>query len=332
MKLLKIKPQKLAVALLALVLMPGLVYAQSEKAQSEKISNTKVAIVNGNEISDKALEFEMKQVKQRFSQQGITLSEDQAKEVRNKTLNNLINQELLYQDSQNKGIKVENEAVTERLAGIKKRFPSEADFEKTLKNVGLTEADLKEKIARGLAIEALISSQITDKIVISNEENKTFYDEHPEFFKKPGQVRASHILIKVDPKADDTQKALAKQKIKTLQEKLKNGEDFGALAKEYSEGPSNVKNGDLGYFGSGQMVKPFEDAAFAMKPGEISEIVETQFGYHLIKVTDKKPATTVAYEEVKQKINQHLKQEKSKSEVEAYIKKLRSSAKIETFL
>ena len=332
MKLMKIRPQKLVVALLAIVLMPGLIYAQSDKAQSDKTSSTRVAIVNGNEISDKALEFELKQVKQRFSQQGITLSEDQAKEVRSKTLNNLINQELLYQDSRDKGIKVENEAVTGRLADIKKRFPSEADFEKALQNVGLTETDLKEKIARGLAIEALVNSQITEKIVISDEENKTFYDEHPEFFKKPGQIRASHILIKVDPKADDTQKALAKQKIKTLQEKLKSGEDFGALAKEYSEGPSNVKNGDLGYFERGRMVKPFEDAAFAMKPGEVSGIVETQFGYHLIKVTDKKPETTVAYEDVKQKITQHLKQEKSKSEVEAYIKKLRSSAKIETFL
>jgi peptidyl-prolyl cis-trans isomerase C len=327
MKLLKMGPQNLAVALLALLLMPCIIYAESDNT-----SDTKVAIVNGNEISDKALEFELKQVKQRFSQQGIKLSEDQTKEVRNKTLNNLIDQELLFQDSRNKGIKIETEAVTERLADLKKRFPTEADFGKTLQNVGLTEADLRKKIARGLAIEELINSQITDKIVISDEENKTFYDKHPEFFKKPGQIRASHILIKVDPKADDTQKALAKQKIKTLQQKLDNGEDFGALAKEYSEGPSNVKNGDLGYFGRGRMVKPFEDAAFALKSGEISGVVETQFGYHLIKVTDKQPETTVAYEDVKQKITQHLKQEKSKTEVEAYIKKLRTSAKIETFL
>ena len=109
----------------------------------------------------------------------------------------LINQELLYQESQKKGVKVENEVITERLAGIKKRFPSQAEFEKSLKNINLTEADLKTKITRGLAIEELVASQITSKVVVSDTENKTFYDDHPEFFKKPPQVKASHILIKV---------------------------------------------------------------------------------------------------------------------------------------
>ena len=327
MKFFYLKPLGLIFALLALALIPGLTYAQNDKP-----ADSKVAIVNGNEIPNKTLEFELKQVKERFTRQGVTLSEDQNKEVRTKTLNNLINQELLYQESQNRGIKVENEVITQRLAGVKKRFPSDAEFVKALKNIDLTEADLKVKISRGLAIEELIASQITDNVVITDKEKKAFYDDHPEFFKQPAQVKASHILIKVDPKADETQKALAKQKIQTLQQKLNNGEEFGALAKEYSEGPSNVKNGDLGFFGRGQMAKPFEDAAFALKSGETSDIVETQFGYHLIKVTDIKPETTVAYEEAIEKITQHLKQEKSNKEVESYLEKLRSNAKIETFL
>jgi peptidyl-prolyl cis-trans isomerase C len=136
----------------------------------------------------------------------------------------------------------------------------------------------------------------------------------------------------VQADAPDDQKAAARKKIESVQQKVKKGEDFATLAKTYSEGPSGPRGGDLGYFKRGQMVKPFEEAAFRLKPNETSEIVETQFGYHLIKVNDKKPAKTMTYAEVKDRLNEHLKKQKSDSEANAYIKTLRKDAKIEKFL
>jgi len=127
-------------------------------------------------------------------------------------------------------------------------------------------------------------------------------------------------------------KSEAKEKIKTIQLKLKKGEGFATLAKEFSEGPSKNNGGDLGYFQRGQMVKSFEDVAFALRTEEVSDIVETQFGYHIIKVEDKKPEKTIGYKDVKDDLAQHLKQEKTKQEVNKYIQKLREKSKIEKFL
>ncbi|MFQ5772679.1 MAG: peptidylprolyl isomerase, partial [bacterium] len=158
------------------------------------------------------------------------------------------------------------------------------------------------------------------------------YDANPKFFKQPEEVKASHILIKVDADATEAQKSEARQKIKNVQQKLKSGEDFALLAKEFSQGPSSVKGGDLGYFRRGQMVKSFEDAAFSLKLNEVSDIVETRFGYHLIKVVDKKPEKIFTYMEVKDRLNQRIKQQKVEKEAGIYINKLKEDAKIEKSL
>ncbi len=154
----------------------------------------------------------------------------------------------------------------------------------------------------------------------------------PGLFKQPEQVRASHILIKVEPQADESQKAAARKKIQKIQQRLQKGEDFAALAEEFSQCPSSAKGGDLGYFRRGQMVKPFEEAAFALKPGEVSDVVETKFGYHLIKVIEKKSETTIAFEDIKDRLEQYLKQEKVQKEVSLYAQKLKEKAKVERFL
>ena len=120
--------------------------------------------------------------------------------------------------------------------------------------------------------------------------------------------------------------------MKRFKKKVRQGEDFGLLAKANSEGPTAQRDGDLGYFNRGRMAKPFEDAAFALNVGEVSGIVETQFGYHLIKVTDKKPARTIPYKEVQLRLEQHLKKEKEKTEIQGYIENLKKSAKIKRFI
>ena len=138
-------------------------------------------------------------------------------------------------------------------------------------------------------------------------------------------------LIKVDQNADESEKAKARNTIKEIQQKLEKGEDFAELAKKYSQGPSGPKGGALGYFKRGQMVKPFEDAAFALEINEVSDMVVTTFGYHLILVIDKKPESTMDYEVIKPSIIQYLKQEKTKKEVGRYIEQLRSESEIKLF-
>jgi len=306
--------------------------ALTVQAEKNEPSIDKIAIVNGSVITSEEFNRELSQVKQRILQQGVKISSPQLEGIRNEILDNLINLELLFQESRNNGIKIEKEAIDSQMKLLKQKFPNDTEFEKFLSEQNLSDSALILKIKQGIAIQELIETQLTNKIKISDEESKVFYDTNPDLFKQSEQVKASHILIKVEPDADEMKKSEAKEKIKTIQLKLKKSEDFAALAKEFSECPSKTNGGDLGYFQRGQMVKSFEDVAFALKPKEISDIVETQFGYHLIKVVDKKPGKTIPYDNVKDDLAQHLKQEKTKEEVKIYIQKLREKSKIEKFL
>ena len=215
---------------------------------------------------------------------------------------------------------------------VKSRFPNEDEFKSSLSKMNLTEADLITQIKRALTVQQFIDKKFVQKVTVSDKETRAYYDANQAAFKQPEQVKASHILIKVGPQADEPQKAAARKKIEEIQQKVQKGDDFAALAKEFSEGPSSAKGGDLGYFRKGQMMKPFEDAAFALKPGEVSDIVETSFGYHLIKLADKKPESTIAYEDIKAKIQEYLKQKKVGEQVELYIADLKGKAKVEQFL
>ncbi len=314
-----------AVFTLILIFMPAM-------AQEKQPSGKNAAMVNGVAISMEQYNKELNVQLARGSQQGKQMSDDQLAALKNSILDSLIEREVLYQQSQKSGIQVSDQKVDDQLAGIKKRFPNETEYKNALSKMNLSEDEVKAQIKRGLSIKELIDQQITSKVVITDEESKAYYDKNPQMFKQPEQIKASHILIKVDAKADEAQKAEARKKIEEVQKKLKDGGDFAALAKEYSEGPSSAKGGDLGYFRRGQMVKPFEEAALALKPNEVSDIVETRFGYHLIIVYDIKPAQTLAYADVKDKINQRMKQEKVEKEAVQYVDKLKKDAKLEKFL
>ncbi|MDH3344874.1 MAG: peptidyl-prolyl cis-trans isomerase, partial [Desulfobacteraceae bacterium] len=213
----------------------------------------------------------------------------------------------------------------------KKRFPKEDEFKAALLEMKISEAELKSQIRKGMAIQQFVDKDLIQDVKVSQKEVKDFYKNNPDMFKQSEQVKASHILIKVDTQADKSAKDQANKKIKEIQKKLEDGEDFAGLAKEYSEGPSNVNGGDLGYFERGRMVKPFEDAAFKLKPGEVSGMVETPFGYHLIKVVDKKPESVVSYENAKERIAQYLEQEKKGKVLERNLEDMRQKAVIKTF-
>ncbi len=301
-------------------------------AEEKQPSEAKVAEVNGAVITQKDFENEMRRVERMFSKRGKPLSDSQVSEVKKEVLESLINRELLYQESAKENVDIAQATVDERLSKLKKRFADEAEFRRALSQMNLSEMSLKSQLKREMAIQQLIDEKIAGKVSVSDEESKTYYDTNPDHFKRPEEVRASHILIKVDPQADESQRTQTLQKIEEIQVKAKKGEDFAALAREFSEGPSAPRGGDLNYFRRGQMVKPFEDVAFALEPGEVSDIVETRFGYHVIKVTDKKPETEIAYDDVKGKIEAFLKRKKIEEETKKYVAKLREKAEVKRFL
>lgn len=292
-------------------------------------SHNKAAVVNGTVITQEDLDKEMKNFQQQLLSRGRPPSDSELVEMKNNVLDNLINLELLYQEAQRNGLGPDKAAINEQLQEMKKEFSNEAEFEGVLAKMNISEVDLRSKLKKNMAIQQFIDRQFAQKVTISGEETKSYYDSHLDSFKQPEEVKASHILIKIDSQAKESQKTEARKKLEEVQKKLNKGDDFAALAKEFSQGPSSAKGGDLGYFRRGQMVKPFEEAAFALRPGEVSDIVETRFGYHLIKVFDKRPETTMAFKDIKEKLQQYLKQGKVREQVSAYVEELKGKAKVE---
>jgi len=315
---------KLFLVVCTLLLIPLAGWAQDQPAAADA-----AAVVNGSVITQKALSFETQRFMEQMARQGQVPGEDMLPQVRENVLNRMIEEELLYQDSQAKAIKVPEDRVQKELTSIKERFPSEKEYHDALAGIDMDEDALARKITRGVAIEELIKTHVVQEIAVTDEESRAFYDQNTSMFEKPEQVQARHILIKTAEDATDDQKAEARKKIDDIRKKAVAGEDFAALAKAYSDGPSNVRGGDLGYFSRGQMVKPFEDVAFSLKKGEISDVVETQFGYHIILVTDHRPASVVSYETAKAQIAERLKQEKNLRQIRQYIETLREKADIE---
>lgn len=206
-----------------------------------------------------------------------------------KFVDELVKKEMLYQEAKKKGL--------ENTPEYKKKLE---DFKKMTVISALLEKELEEK------------SKVTDSDV------KAYYDAHKNELLVNGQVRASHILVKTEDEA------------KKISEQLKKGADFAKIAKEKSIDAGSAKNGgDLGFFSKGQMVPEFDKVAFGLKPGQISEPVKTQFGYHIIKVTGKKEGQVVEFEKVKNLLTQRVQAEKQKDVFDSYVNSLKSSYKVD---
>lgn len=290
-----------------------------------------VARVNDSAISAAELKRANKVMKSN-QPAGSTISPEQQKELDKQALQQLISAELLYQAGRKLEFKELEKQVEDKFSQGKSRFANEQDFAKAIKELDMTEAELKDYTRRDLIISNFIEKTIIPKITVSEEDSKKFYDQNIDKFTRPESVRASHILVGTDEKMGADEKKAAREKAEKLLKEVKGGADFATVAKANSTCPSSQQGGDLGVFGKGQMVQPFEKAAFALKPGEISEVVETQFGFHIIKLTEKKPAEKVEFKEVKQRIDDFLKNQKVGAAVNEFLEGARKSAKIEVLL
>ena len=314
-------------AIAVLVLIPTAAFSAEDTAG--KIA----AKINDRSISMQEFEHEVDNYMMRYQGgRAGTLPPAMVQQIRAQAINTLINREVLLQESEKKGITADKQKVQEGIQAIQKRFANPEQFEEALKNMKLSRGDLEKQYTQKTKIEALLDQQIVSKITVKEDEAKAYFNDHIDEFSQKAQIRARHILIKVDKSADEKKKAEAREQLVKVQKKIMAGEDFSELAKQYSQGPSSVKGGDLGYFGKGQMVKPFEEVAFKLAPNEVSDIVETRFGYHLIKVVDRKAEKKAVFAESKERVTEKLKNQRIQQEVGAYIQQLRNKATIENLI
>lgn len=306
--------------------------ASSAKATADGTPKT-AADVNGKVIPYADFQRQLEMFKQQVTKgQPGQLPEELTKKLESQVVEKMIGDELLFQQAEKNGIKIESETIDGEIKKIKSRFKDEQEYHQRLKGVGLSEDKLKGQIKRRVSITKLIEKEILPTIKIDDQDAKKYYDTNTEKFSQPERVRARHILMKVEKEDSEDKKTAAKKKLQDIQKRILAGEDFSKLAKDNSEGPSNVKGGDLGYFTKGRMVKSFEEVAFKLAPNEVSDIVETKFGYHLIKVVDRQEAGAQPYEKMKEKIKSLLFNEQVQKKMEPYVKTLRDQAKVKVYI
>lgn len=235
---------------------------------------------------------------------------------------------LLDQEADRRKLAVKGSDVDEAIAMIRKRIPAGSTLEEALASQGVSEATFRSNLVGELRLKMLVESEVPTNVPVADTDIAAAYEADKAQFVQGESVQARHILVKVDAADDAKVKAEKKTKAEALRKQLAEGGDFAKLAKENSDCPSKERGGDLGTFQRGQMVKAFEDAAFTQPVNAIGPVVETQFGYHIVQVTDRQAGKTNSLNEVKATLGEHLKQRKQMELFEAFIAKLKGQATI----
>jgi peptidyl-prolyl cis-trans isomerase C len=288
-----------------------------------------VARVNGEDVKKSEFERMIKTIEGRAGQ---PIPPDRRDEILRGALDQLVVYKLLAQECKTRGVAASDADIDAKVAELKKQFPTEDAFSKALQERGMTLDSLRSDARTDLSVNKLMDTEVATTPGASDAEAQDFYAKNPDKFKQEEQVRASHILIRVDEKADAATKKKAKDEIDSVLKQARAGADFAKLAQEHSQDGSAAQGGDLNYFTKEQMVPAFSNAAFSLKPGQISDVVTTPFGYHIIKVTDRKAARVVPFEEVSAKIKEFLGEQKKQEHANAFIDGLKKKAKIEVLI
>lgn len=321
------------------------------------VVDTTLATVNGEAILLSEFNQETNSIIEQYQQ--LTPQEEQnpeeLKKFKQKLLEQMIDERLLRQEAKKQKITPTPRDIDAGIAEVRRRFKSEEEFKQELKKSGLTEEQFRQRIKEQLMVMQLIEREVKSKISPPTDaEVQQLFDtlqkinagEKPNT-QNPDQdkqllglaqalkrmseetVRARHILIRVEKNATLKEKSAALKKIKDIQEKIKNGADFAEMAKQFSEDPASAqRGGDLGYFSRGDMVPEFEKVAFSLEIGKVSEPVLTDFGYHLIKVEEKRAARKITLNDVKNELQEIVYRQKMAKAYEDWLKNLKAKATI----
>lgn len=304
---------------LLMLILPLLLFSCAEK----------LAVVNGETIEKDQLETIVSIRVQQYEAQGYELSDVEIQGIRQELLDGLIDQTLLRQKAEAIGMELADDIVEMQYIAFLNQFASPEEATAFLDEQGYTEERFKEDIYVDMLVQKLLEQELFPLAEPSESEIEEFYQGNPQYFSQPEQIKARHILISLAADATDEQRSSAEQQIRDVLVLAQGGDDFAQLAETFSQGPSASSGGDLGWFGRGQMVPPFEEAAFALAPGQVGGPVETQFGFHIIKVEDKRDASVSPLEEVRESIVDFLRQDDLPRLYDEYLGQLRETAAIE---
>lgn len=294
-------------------------------------ANEVVAQGKGVKVTRSQLDEQVINLKAAAVARGQMIPPERMKMIEQQVLGRLIGMQILN------GIAIEADrtngvaVATKRFDLIKENAGSDENFARQLKTVGMNEADLRKKLTDEAVADAVLEREI--KFEVTDADVKKFYDENPSEFEQAEQVHAAHVLIGTrDEKGEEMSAEKKKEKLKLAEDILKRaraGEDFGKLAKEYSDDPGSKNKGGEYTFPRGQMVPEFEATAFGLEPGKISDVVTTQFGYHIIKLIEKKPASKVEFAKAEPQIKQFLKTKGVQKLIPPFMEKLEKDANVE---
>jgi parvulin-like peptidyl-prolyl isomerase len=307
----------------------GLLFAGAAPAQDFNL----VATVNGAGITRDRLQSRVDAVMEQSGMNygGITRPQ-QFKQMQRQALDLLIAQELLWQTAEREGFVAESGEVDMAFAEVRADFPSEKALAAHLTQNAFTEATFRDDLRRRISIRKWAHEALGSTIEISDAQVHEFYVANEVRFVQEEAINARHILIKVPPDANEETAQKALERIEEIRKEALDGADFSQLAKKYSEGPSASDGGELGFAPRGVFVKPFEDAAFALEPGEISGITRTGYGFHIIELIDHREGHILPEREVAAAIRQQLFEDQLLEAMAAEVTNLREQASIEILI
>ena len=258
---------------------------------------------------------------------------DKLKQLRKEAMELMIEQELVRQAADAKGIAATPGEIDAAIAEVREPFDDPDEFERRLQTEGFTPKSYREHVGRMIAAKKYLDGIRSGVGEVGDEELEQYYRDNEYRLTFPEQVRVRHILLTWKPMGTTDDRAAIRKQMEPILERARAGEDFAALAREFSDDYATKKlGGDTGLFQRGQMVPAFEEVAFALQPGEISEPVETVFGVHILKLLEHKESYLLPLAEIREKLRDHIREERMEAAVKQEIERLREAGEVEVLI
>jgi parvulin-like peptidyl-prolyl isomerase len=311
---------KLVFAIIINVVMVSLSFATN----FEKV----VAIVNGVELTEADRNQESQKIAPRLAGFHRNLSSEKIKEIETQALTELVEMELQYQDAITKGIKLSEKEFNDEMQKLEKKFKSKKDFNNAIESSGFTQKKMHRLVERNLLSARMKKLEVDDKVNISEQMVKEYYNNNKEKYFKPSEFHLYQILIKVDPALSIEDKAKLKVRAESVLKKIKDGGEFAKIAETDSDDMYRIKGGDIGFVHEGRLIQEIDDAVKTLRTGDVSNIIESIYGYHIIKLVEKRETRQMPFEEVKAGINSKLVEEEKERLFSKWMDGIKRKAKI----